>query len=77
MKFQFLGDGRAGRLLSVLCGRMSGPSGAQLHGTAHCGRVQAPTILEPGRVDLIWDPAPSRRAGALGDDIDVGDPLIP
>ena len=48
-----------------------------LHGTAHCGRVQALTLLRPGRIDLIWDPAPSRRAGALWDGIDVGVPLIP
>ena len=30
MRFQFLGGGRAARLLSVLRGRMSGSSGAQL-----------------------------------------------
>ena len=54
-----------------------GAGEAARHGTAHCGRVQAPTILKPGRVDLIWDPTPSRRAGALGDSIDVGAPLIP
>ena len=54
-----------------------GAGEAAHHGTAHCGHVQAPTILEPGRVDLIWDPAPSRRAGALGDGIDLGVPVIP
>ena len=48
-----------------------------LHGTAHCGRVQAPTILEPGRIDLIWDSAPSRRGGVLGDGTDARVPLIP
>ena len=32
---------------------------------------------DPRRIDLIWDPAPSRRAGALGDGIDVGVPSIP
>ena len=40
---------------------------AALHGTAHCGLVQPPAILKPGRIDLIWDPAPSRRGGVLGD----------
>ena len=41
-------------------------------------RCIATEIFEgPGRIDLIWDPAPSRRAGALGDGIDVGVPLIP
>ena len=54
-----------------------GAGEAALHGTAHCGRVQAPTLLRPGRIDLVWDPAPSRRAGALGDGIDVGVPVIP
>ena len=29
------------------------------------------------RIDLIWDPAPGRRAGALGDGIDVGVPVTP
>ena len=32
---------------------------------------------DPGRIGRIWDPAPSRRAGALGDGIDVGVPPIP
>ena len=54
-----------------------GAGEAALHGTVHCRRVHAPTILKPGRIDLIWDPAPSRRAGGLGDGIDVGVPLIP
>ena len=25
------------------------------------------TFEDSGRIDLMWDPAPSRRAGALGD----------
>ena len=29
------------------------------------------------RIDLIWDPAPGRQAGALGDGIDVGVPVTP
>ena len=29
------------------------------------------------RIDLIWDPAPGRRTGALGDGVDVCVPLIP
>ena len=29
------------------------------------------------RIDLIWDPAPGRRTGALGDGVDVWVPLIP
>ena len=54
-----------------------GAGEAALHGTAHCGRVQAPTLLRLGRIDLIWDPAPSRRGGVLGDGSDAGVPLIP
>ena len=29
------------------------------------------------RLDLMWDLAPGRRAGALGDSVDVRVPLIP
>ena len=29
------------------------------------------------RIDRIWDPAPGRRTGALGDGVDVWVPLIP
>ena len=29
------------------------------------------------RIDLIWDPAPGRRTGVLGDGVDVWVPLIP
>ena len=54
-----------------------GAGTAALHGTAPCERVQAPTLLRPGRIDHIWDLAPSRRAGALGDGIDVGVPVRP
>ena len=32
---------------------------------------------DPERIDLIWDPAPGRRTGALGDGVDVWVPLIP
>ena len=34
-------------------------------------------VQDPGRIGRIWDPAPSRRAGALEDGIDVGVPPIP
>ena len=39
--------------------------------------IATETFEDPGRIDLIWDPAPSRRRGALGDGIDAGVPLIP
>ena len=39
--------------------------------------IATETFEGPGRIDLMWDPALSRRAGALGDGIDAGAPLIP
>ena len=39
--------------------------------------IATETFEDPGRIDFIWDPAPSRRGGALGDGIDAGVPLIP
>ena len=39
--------------------------------------IATETFEDPGRIDLIWDPAPSRHACVLGDDIDAGVPLIP
>ena len=29
--------------------------------------IATKTFEDPGRIDLMWGPAPSRRAGALGD----------
>ena len=39
--------------------------------------IATETFEDPGRIDLIWDPAPSRRGGTLGYGIDAGVPLIP
>ena len=39
--------------------------------------IATETFEDPGRIDLIWDPAPSRRGGVLGDGTDAGVPLIP
>ena len=39
--------------------------------------IAAETFERPGRIDHIWDPAPSRRAGALGDGVDKWVPLTP
>ena len=38
--------------------------------------IATETFEDPGRIDLIWEPAPSRRGGALGDGSDAGVPLI-
>ena len=39
--------------------------------------IATETFEDPGRIDPIWDPAPSRQGGVLGDDTDAGVPLIP
>ena len=39
--------------------------------------IATETFEDPGRIDLIWDPAPSRRGCVLGDGTDAGVPLIP
>ena len=39
--------------------------------------IATETFEDPGRIDLRWNPDPSRRGGVLGDGTDAGVPLIP